>query len=65
MTTTWITVTQSGGSWASVTEGGEDWVDPRMILLATEDDENLRLENGGFLATEAVVAPASSSWVPL
>lgn len=65
MTATWSIITQTTTSWISVTEGGEDWVDPRMILLATEAGENIRLENDGHLATEAVVAPAASSWVVL
>lgn len=63
MTATWSIITQTTTSWISVTEGGEDWVDPRMILLMTEDGENLRLENDGHLATEAVIASPSSSWV--
>lgn len=65
MTATWSIITQTTTSWISVTEGGDDWLDPRMILLATEDDANLRLENDGFLATEAVTASTSSSWVSL
>jgi hypothetical protein len=63
MPSTWSIITQTTTSWVSVTEGGDDWLDPRMTLLATEDDANIRLENDGFLATEAVPVPASSSWV--
>lgn len=60
---TWSIITQTTTSWISVTEGGDDWVDPRSILLTTESGLDLRTEDDGFLAIEAVTAPATSSWI--
>lgn len=64
MPSTWTTITQATTTWSSVTEGDDDWQDPRLTELITEGGAYLRMENDGFLSTEAVTT-TPSPWVPL